>query len=164
MSYDDKLVRYIRTQIIGDYIGKISSKYGIDKKELMDIWEQTSTLKSGGRKDTSPPLPRRHANKKSTATTCPYTFQRGKAKGELCGKVVTNKYKRCCPEHDKLLLRKIKGTTLKLHKATNLVLIDDRVIGKYVGAHVIELTSEDVEICDSWKFQIYIPPKAPPCP
>lgn len=145
MNHQEKINKYIQTQV-NDFIQKISSSYSIEQDELLLLWNDKAKVKRR-------PSNTMEVKPREVKPRCTYIFKRGERKNKACGKII-KKGKLCCSEHDKFLITDIENTPYKLHNKTNLVLHNKKVIGKYDGKNILDLSSDDVELALSYSFKI----------
>ena len=168
----NEIEKYINKSV-RNYIEKISEKYELNQRELMNLWNETENTALSPSRRTSV----------STRNTCKHKFTRGAKKDQLCGKNCVEEY---CGVHkkahmnstpiptplpksestnsingessrDQIVIKKNFKHGVFWHPATRLVFksSDERIIvGKLSidGENIKPLIREDIEECKKWKF------------
>jgi len=82
-----------------------------------------------------------------------------KSKKTVQPEVVESKTKKSKDEPRKLSLKKYNDN-MYIHDETQFIFNkeDKMVVGKLAGSKIVDLTLEDIELCNKWKFK-YVEPK-----
>ena len=168
MNINDS-INLIFKNVFTEYANKVSEECGIERSRLDDIWNSMC-------KDFTIEKPKRRnsLNKISAGNRCKALLQRGKRKGEECGKRCEKDYCKLHAKHiveekppqqdkseveekpKKIILRVNKELNVLWHPRTRFVFkskTERIVVGKITDTDTqIDLEESDIDICKDWKF------------
>lgn len=157
---------------IKDYIERLSNKYGIDKEDLWDVWNNKKDDEKKTANVCCTPV-----TEKTTVIdvkTCCYKFTRGKKAGTICGSKLKN-HDKFCSKHIKqgennkeqkinvlpkqivqsstIVLKRNKSIDRLWHPESQLVFNDSNVVThRLVDDNLRELGDCDIKLCKQLGF------------